>query len=752
MSQDNPKVSVIIPAYNAEKYLRECLDSVVNQTLKDIEIICIDDGSTDRSGAILKEYEKADSRITVISQENQGLSAARNCGMRYAHGKYIYFLDSDDYIEIEALEILVRLAEENDADSVHFATKPFYESEELHRTHNLDQYFDMKGFSGLYYGAEYIRTARENYSYMETACNVLWRRALLLDNGIQFIEGIVHEDIPFTFLADLASKRIVVLPTVLHHYRIRSDSTVTTSKTHRNVIESFRAAMTLLERGLVGSDDAEAALELRYAYSILINDIIRRYDLLPPEERAKIIFQKELENELFLQLIANHGEYFKQAAKQLQYDLNCVHASVSYRIGRAITWVPRKVRGGVRCYQEHGAGYTVQRALYHMGLRKDEKRPKLEMLTTTPEMQKNADGKSICIISYDPTAEQKNASLKAALQACGFHVSFAGDVNLLQIRDCSAQSFYLLTEYGESHEWIHEAAQVRLHEMGVADRLYFYDSDSNRITKYQKPVLEYLEYHVSWNCNLKCRGCAHYSNLFDKPLFGDLDQFRKHLFRLRELFDHIERFRLLGGEPFLNPQIGEFVKAAREAFPDTDLRVVSNGLLVPRLGSDVLEILRRYGVTIDISNYPPTAKAMNKISRVLTDAGVPFSITPEIHEFRYIAGSKRTKHGSQTFSHCPEKICHFLHDDGRLSMCGIPVFYQSAKDMLKTERELSDSDWVDLYRVKDGYEVLKRFSEAIPFCDYCVDFKENVFFPWQGNCTEELLEKDLPGAGEPSRS
>ena len=157
MSQNNSEVSVIIPVYNAEKYLRECLDSVVNQTLKDIEIICIDDGSTDHSRAILMGYEKSDPRITVISQENLGLSAARNCGMRYASGKYIYFLDSDDYIDGEALEILVRLAEENDADSVHFAAKPFYESEELRRSHNLDQYFDMKGFSGLYYGAEYIR-------------------------------------------------------------------------------------------------------------------------------------------------------------------------------------------------------------------------------------------------------------------------------------------------------------------------------------------------------------------------------------------------------------------------------------------------------------------------------------------------------------------------------------------------------------------------------------------------------------------
>ncbi len=369
---NQPKVSVIIPVYNAEKYLRECLDSVVNQTLRDIEIICVNDGSTDNSAAILQEYTKADSRITIIGQENQGLSAARNCGMRCAHGKYIYFLDSDDYIEKEALEILVRLAEDHDADSVHFATRPFYESEELHRTNNLDGYFDMKDFSGIYSGPEYIRTAREKYVYTAPVWMVLWRRALLSDNGFEFINGIIHEDEPFTFLADLASKRIVALPTVFHHYRIRSNSLKTSHVTHKNAIGCFRGAMALLEHGLVKADDVESAVELRHAYVRLINDATVRYALLPPEEKAKVVFPKEIENELFMQIIANPGENYEHAAKQLQYDLDCVHNSVSFRIGRAVTWLPRKMRGGVQCFRDHGAGYTVRRALYHMGLRKDE--------------------------------------------------------------------------------------------------------------------------------------------------------------------------------------------------------------------------------------------------------------------------------------------------------------------------------------------------------------------------------------------
>lgn len=84
-------------------------------------------------------------------------------------------------------------------------------------------------------------------------------------------------------------------------------------------------------------------------------------------------------------------------------------------------------------------------------------------------------------------------------------------------------------------------------------------------------------------------------------------------------------------------------------------------------------------------------------------------------------------------------------------MCGIPIFYDAAKDKLKAEREVGDSDWVDLYRAADGYEVLEKFSKAIPLCDYCVDVRENAFFPWQGQYTQELRDEDVPGFVKPAR-
>ncbi|MCQ2958500.1 MAG: glycosyltransferase, partial [Candidatus Gastranaerophilales bacterium] len=111
-----PEVSVIMPVYNTEKYLRECLDSIINQTLKDIEIICVDDGSKDDSGKILDEYAQKDNRIKVIHNKNQGAAPSRNQGISIAQGKYLSILDSDDIFDTNMLELLFNKAEQNDAD------------------------------------------------------------------------------------------------------------------------------------------------------------------------------------------------------------------------------------------------------------------------------------------------------------------------------------------------------------------------------------------------------------------------------------------------------------------------------------------------------------------------------------------------------------------------------------------------------------------------------------------------------------
>jgi glycosyltransferase involved in cell wall biosynthesis len=137
----NPKVSVIIAVYNTEEYLKQCLDSVCNQTLKGIEIICVNDGSSDGSLSILEEYASKDKRIIVISQENQGAGAARNVGLEIAKGKYVAFVDSDDWVELNMLENLYARAEEANADIVLHSYRTFYGDLEQFRNNNR---FDME--------------------------------------------------------------------------------------------------------------------------------------------------------------------------------------------------------------------------------------------------------------------------------------------------------------------------------------------------------------------------------------------------------------------------------------------------------------------------------------------------------------------------------------------------------------------------------------------------------------------------------
>ena len=134
------KVSVIIPVYKTEMYIRECMDSVINQTLKDIEIICVDDGSPDDSGKILDEYAKNDNRVHVIHQKNAGVSVARNNGISEAKGEYIKFVDSDDFIDKETCQICYNKSKEFDADIVfHDIEGDDHAGEQQDSSHNSSQ-------------------------------------------------------------------------------------------------------------------------------------------------------------------------------------------------------------------------------------------------------------------------------------------------------------------------------------------------------------------------------------------------------------------------------------------------------------------------------------------------------------------------------------------------------------------------------------------------------------------------------------
>lgn len=224
------KISVIIPVYNVENYLSECLDSVLNQTFEDLEVICVNDGSTDSSPEILNDYAKKDSRIKIINQENQGLGAARNTGLKYANGKYVWFIDSDDFIEKDCLNALYHNAQSNDSDLVLFNFNFYDEFKNSFADSgvHLEKIFGNIDFDNFTFVYDEIKIHVMN-SYF-SAWSKLFKKEFLDKYHFSFQEGISYEDILFQIKTFLYSSKMSFLPKNLYNYRITNLSSIMNDK------------------------------------------------------------------------------------------------------------------------------------------------------------------------------------------------------------------------------------------------------------------------------------------------------------------------------------------------------------------------------------------------------------------------------------------------------------------------------------------------------------------------------------------
>lgn len=228
--ENTPLVSVIIPVYNVENYLRECVDSVINQTYKNLEIILVDDGSTDSSGNICDEYAQTDGRIKVVHQKNAGPSKTRNTGIRNAGGKFIYFLDSDDYIDCDTFEILVSTAETQNADVLFFAAHSFSDDGA-----DIKQGYEIKGDYETKIGYEILTELQRNKDYHCAIYLLFIRRSLLIDNQISFLESAYcSEDMLFTYQLFCSARTAAYCKITPYHRRYHAGSIVTSAKSHRH--------------------------------------------------------------------------------------------------------------------------------------------------------------------------------------------------------------------------------------------------------------------------------------------------------------------------------------------------------------------------------------------------------------------------------------------------------------------------------------------------------------------------------------
>lgn len=216
--KSNCKVTIIVPIYNVEKYLDKCVESIVNQTYKNLEIILVDDGSPDQSPAKCDEWEKKDSRIKVIHKKNGGLSSARNAGLDIFSGDFIFFVDSDDWLEFDAVDSMLTFSIDNDADIV---AGTFY-FEKAAGTNEI-----LKSDRKIYENEEIVLNLLLDNIRPEV-CSKLYRSDLI--KSYRFNENIKYaEDLPFNFYLMLNAKKLVSTGVPCYHYRLNSENSITAS-------------------------------------------------------------------------------------------------------------------------------------------------------------------------------------------------------------------------------------------------------------------------------------------------------------------------------------------------------------------------------------------------------------------------------------------------------------------------------------------------------------------------------------------
>ena len=378
------RISVIIPVYNGERYLRECLDAVQRQTLKDIEVLCIDDGSVDGTYAILKEYERKDPRFHAIHQENAGAARARNYGLTLAKGKYLSFLDADDYFESEMLEKAYEAAEREQAEIVVFRGDRYDDT--LEKTVSMAYSIKSRQLPG-----------KNPFSYQDIPDHIFtvfvgwaWDKLYLTDfvrrEGLLYQELRTSNDLRFVFSSLVKAKRIYTLEDLLVHHRIHVKGSL--SVTREKSWNCFYEAASSMKEELVRTgvyEEVEKGFKnwvlhfcfwnldtiegsaYEKVYNLLVGDCEETFGLLKePEEYYE---QKEAYRRLVkmhqcscLEYLLNESRQQKERADRLSKDLEnkkkenrklleerkALETSTTFKVGKAVMKVPCKLKRMVK--------------------------------------------------------------------------------------------------------------------------------------------------------------------------------------------------------------------------------------------------------------------------------------------------------------------------------------------------------------------------------------------------------------------
>ena len=285
-------VSVVIPVHNTAEFVGDALGSIREQSHGDLEIICIDDASTDDSLAVLRSQAAEDDRIRIVEMRvNIGLGSVRNVGLQHAAGEWVYFFDSDDVLERDAIEALVERATLDALDVLHFDASPFSEEVAPDRLEGYRRYYRRGGeYAGVWTGRDLFAAMAAADDWKPSMCLRLLRRSWLLASGIRSPEGVLHEDQLHAFRIAMAQSRAGYLARALFHRRLRADSITTSAPTAKHVLGLAQAcgeSSWIADLLGTGADSALGAA-IRQEMGKTHVDAVHKYSLLSGDERRAL--------------------------------------------------------------------------------------------------------------------------------------------------------------------------------------------------------------------------------------------------------------------------------------------------------------------------------------------------------------------------------------------------------------------------------------------------------------------------------
>lgn len=270
MEQNNPKLSIIVPIYNVEGFVRTTLDCIINQTYQNLEIICVNDGSTDCSRAILEEYKNKDPRISIIDKENGGLASARNAGLEVFTGDYIAFLDSDDWLELNFYEKLIVRIQKDGSDVAVGETYYYYAKDKIN-TNEWVNYYNFKSGKDVITEIEDKRTL----IYGCACWNKIYNAQIIRKYGLKFPHGLWIEDVPFTFAFAMLSNKISLVRGAILYYRQQENSVMAKAKNNRTPFDIFEIYKCC--ENFLANVDINAKIKKDYKYLLEEFEIFNIY-------------------------------------------------------------------------------------------------------------------------------------------------------------------------------------------------------------------------------------------------------------------------------------------------------------------------------------------------------------------------------------------------------------------------------------------------------------------------------------------